>query len=688
MSTPDEVLACNQRGIAEAREGRWDGAAEWFRKAIEFMPEAPAAHNNLGNVYFFQGKLAEAVTCYRRSLQLLPDDPHTLNNLGNTLRQLDQLDEAISCGRQAIALQPSYAQAYSNLSIALLAKGELDEALLLCRQALQLQPEFAEAHNNTGLILQRLERWDEAATSFREALRLRPDLVEAHISLANLCWRNDLFDEAIAHCDEILRLKPSLGVGHTIYGAVLFKLGRFDEARARFDQAIRVQPDLAEAHFNRAQLWLQRGDFQEGWREYRWRWKCKDFVVRASQRPYWDGSPLAGKTILLCVEQGLGDTMQFIRYAPRVKQQAARVILACSKALIPLLSRAPGIDQVVAQDGDIPKVDTHVPLLNLPYHFKTTLDTIPKRVPYLFADETLVARWRGELTAFPGFKVGIAWKGGIQHPLDKTRSISLDHFAPLAQDGVHLLSLQKGPGTEQLEAINGRFTVANLGRWLDEASGAFMDTAAVMKGLDLIITADTSIAHLAGSLGVPVWVALAFVADWRWLLDRDDSPWYPTMRLFRQNAPGNWEDVFARMAAELALLVKNVHRPLSVPIEISPGELIDKITILEIKRARITDSAKLANVIAELGILAAARDRTVASSPQLTELTAAIRKVNEALWEVEDAIRVCERSKNFGPGFIDLARSVYRHNDHRADIKRQINELLGSKLIEEKSYSN
>jgi hypothetical protein len=253
---------------------------------------------------------------------------------------------------------------------------------------------------------------------------------------------------------------------------------------------------------------------------------------------------------------------------------------------------------------------------------------------------------------------------------------------------VHLLSLQKGPGREQLPAIPGRLPVTDLGGQLDETTGAFMDTAAVMKNLDLVITSDTAIAHLAGALGVPVWVALNDVPDWRWLLDREDSPWYPTMRLFRQSRPGQWADVFERIAEAL-------HRRLAAPaelrpirVEIAPGELIDKITILEIKGERITDAVKRHHVLTELTLLVAARDRAVPGSAELTRLAAELKAVNEALWQIEDEIRRCERDADFGPRFIALARSVYGRNDRRAALKRQINERLGSPLLEEKSYTS
>jgi hypothetical protein len=291
------------------------------------------------------------------------------------------------------------------------------------------------------------------------------------------------------------------------------------------------------------------------------------------------------------------------------------------------------------------------------------------------------------LGSIPGFKVGINWQGNPDHKKDRHRSYPLACFRRLARiPGVRLISLQKGPGTEQLSQVGGDLDVMDLGSRLDEAAGPFMDTAAIMNSLDLVITSDTATAHLAGAMGVPVWVALPFAADWRWQTGRDDSPWYPTMRLFRQPRPGDWEGVFDAMAQALRGLVGKGQRARTIRVETAPGELIDKITILEIKKERLNDPEKRRNILRELDALVVARDSAIAGSEALTRLTAELKKVNEALWDIEDAIRRCERDQAFGPRFIELARSVYRNNDQRAALKRQINELLGARFLEEKSY--
>jgi hypothetical protein len=299
-----------------------------------------------------------------------------------------------------------------------------------------------------------------------------------------------------------------------------------------------------------------------------------------------------------------------------------------------------------------------------------------------------VEKWRRELSGTREFKVGINWQGNPKSAGDFHRSIPLRFFEPLARvPGVRLFSLQKNEGVEQLAQIAGTFAVTELGSRLDVDTGPFRDTAAVLTCLDLFITSDTAVAHLAGALGIPVWMALSTTPDWRWLSGREDNPWYPTMRIFRQQRFLEWAPVFDRIATELRKAVPETTPTPSVVIEAAPGELIDKITILEIKVERITDLEKRRHVRTELETLTAARDRTIIPSADLAVLTAELRVVNETLWVIEDAIRACERDGDFGPKFIELARSVYKNNDHRAVLKRRINERLGATLIEEKSYA-
>jgi tetratricopeptide (TPR) repeat protein len=707
-------------GVLYRGQGRDSEAAASYTEALRLRPEFVEARNNLGNALGGLGRWAEALPCYEQVLRQRPDYPEAHNNLGVAHRRLNRPDRAADCYREALRLRPHYAEAHNNLGDALQALDRDEEAAACYREALRLRPDHAEAHNNLGAALEKLGRPEEAAAEHREALRLRPGYVEAHSNLGNALLALRRYDEALACYREALRLRPAYPEGHYNMGLALAEqgkteeaarcygealrlrpdyeaasqnlgnaliaLGRTDEALAALDDILSHRPDAPEAHKSRGLALLGVGKFEEGWREYEWRWKTREVGGLPHAAPLWDGTPLNGRTILLCSEQGLGDTIQFARYAPLVKQRGGRVVLACPKALAPLLTTLPGVDQVVA--GELPPFDCYAPLLNLPGLLGTTLDTIPADVPYLAAQPSLVQFWRRELAPVRGFKVGIAWQGSPRFKADRFRSVPLARFEALARvPGVELISLQKGPGVEQLPQVAGRFRILDLGDRLDERTGPFLDTAAVMKNLDLVVSSDTAVPHLAGALGVPVWVALPKAPDWRWLRDREDSPWYPTMRLFRQERWGDWESAFARMAGELERLASAPRRPGAVLVEVAPGELLDKLTILEIKAERLTDPDKLRHVRQELQVLAAARDEALPASPELARLTAELKEVNERLWEIEDEIRRCEASKSFGNRFIELARSVYQTNDHRAALKRRINELLGSPLIEEKSYA-
>ncbi len=682
---PEFAQAQNSLGIALAQQGRSQEAERCFAAAVHANPGFAQGHNNLGNALKEQGRREEALPRYQEAVRLKPDFAEAYNNLGNLQRELGQLDDAVANCRQALRLKPDLADAHNNLGAAYSSLRRWEEAAASYRQAIALRPNHAEAHSNLGSALRELGRTDEAIASLRQALQLKPDFAEAHGGLSMCLTQQGDLEAALTSCQAALRLRPEMATAHLSMGFILSELGRRPEALACCQRALELQPDMPDARKNRSLVWLLEGKLAEGFAEYEWRWKCPELPERPFPQPLWDGSPLAGKRILLHAEQGFGDTLHFVRYAPLVHQRGGHVIVVCQRPLVDLLSRCQGVEQVVAQGDPLPPFDTHAPLLGLPRIFRTTLDSIPAQVPYVTVDPKAIEAWRGELAGVAELKVGIAWQGSRVHRRDKGRSIPLAQFAPLAElPGVRLYSLQKDFGREQIASVPFGERIVDLAPRLE----SFVDTAAVMEHLDLVICCDTSVGHLAGALARPVWLAVATVPDWRWLLDRDDTPWYPTMRLFRQQRRGDWNDVFRRITSALAQRIGVSLPARAVSIEVAPGELIDKITILQIKDQRIDDPSKLANVRAELATLVAARDQAIDSSAALDELTAALKQVNEALWEIEDEIRVCERGQDFGPRFIELARAVYHRNDRRAAIKRQINELLGSRLIEEKSYAS
>jgi tetratricopeptide (TPR) repeat protein/glycosyltransferase involved in cell wall biosynthesis len=538
--------------------GKRAEAVAHYRHGLRFRPDHAEALTGLGVALAEQGALDEAVANLQAATRLKPDLARAHYNLGVALAQQNKFDEATTRLEEALRLQPGYAQAYYALGNVRSSQGKKDEALALYREALRLKPDFADAYNNYGLALAEARRSAEAAVVLRQAVRLLPRGAEAHNNLGLALADLGRFAEAEDCYQEALRLNPRYADAHNNLGSAYKEQGRLEEALASYQLALWLNPDSASTHWNRALALLQKGDFEEGWQEYEWRWQRPKARPRSFPQPAWDGSPPAGRTLLLWMEQGLGDMLMFIRFAELVQQQGATVVVECPRFLHPLFARCRGIDRLVAEGTPLPDFDAHVPLMGLPHRLKTTVAAIPANVPYLFADEERVQRWGQELAGLDGFRIGITWQGNRHHQWDHFRSFPVRHFAALAQvPRVRLISLQKGYGAEQLKPLGNRFAVTELNSEEDAATAAFMDTAAIMQNLDLVITADTAIAHLAGALGVPVWVALSAVTDWRWLRGRDDSPWYPTLRLFRQSRLGDWEGVFSRMATEVQRLVSN-----------------------------------------------------------------------------------------------------------------------------------
>ncbi|MCA8996857.1 MAG: hypothetical protein KDA80_07725, partial [Planctomycetaceae bacterium] len=532
----------------------------------------------------------------------------------------------------------------------------------------------------------------------------QPQTALAWQSIGLVCCRRYEHDRSISAFQEALKIKPDLILSHNYLSICYNRLGKHQECLGQYEATLRIQPDNPHARFNRALLWLTEGKFHEGWIDYEWRFKTGQTPRPVIPRPQWDGSPIAGKRLMIHTEQGMGDVLQFIRFLPRIKEMGADIVFACQKPLQKLLTRCEGIDDWFPIDEPAPiNFDFYTPLLSVPGLLGIDESTCIAEVPYVFPEPQRVEDWKSRVEAIPGFKIGVCWQGSPTYASDRTRSYPLKELAPLANvPGVSLISLQVREGTEQIAAFQ-ELHQLHLLDGLDSSGGAFMDTAAVMQHLDLVISADTAVTHLAGAMGRPAWLALSSCGDWRWMLDREDSPWYPSLRIFRQPQLDDWAGVFQRMANVLRdrvledgrskvdpnkLLPSRTHRTAAPPVlvEVAPGELIDKITILEIKSERIDDPSKLANVRHELQVLREQEDNLLRKSAQLSELKSSLRQINEDLWEIEDNIRDCEREQDFGDKFIQLARSVYRTNDRRAAVKREINLLLGSALVEEKSY--
>jgi Flp pilus assembly protein TadD len=659
MSTTAEPLATSSpeeltdRGVALAEKGQRKEAIAFFGKALHLDPSYARAHHNLGVAFSEEGRLDEALTSLTEAIRLRPDYEAAFMNLGSVCHRMGKYEEATDWFRRTLGIRPDHAEALNSLGMSLFSLGEYGEAIVALQQAVRLQPDFQAAFNNLGMALTEAREFAAASAALERALQLNPRYPEAHNNLGN-------------------NYKEQ---------------GRLAEAIACYDMAIAYKSQSASPQWNRALARLQQGDYARGWMEYEWRLKKPDCGVRRFPQPMWDGSPLMGRAVLLHMEQGLGDMFHFIRYAAEVRGRGGRVTVSCPSKLLRICGRCAGVDAVVDEKSELPPFDVHAPLMSLPALLKTTLDTIPAKIPYLFADETLVSQWKDRLATIAGFRVGACWQGNPRYRGDRERSFTLAHLEPLAcVPGVSLISLQWGPGKEQLAAGRQRFPIVDLGDNLDREAGGFMDTAAVLKNLDLVVTADTAMAHLSGALGVPVWIALPWAADWRWLTVRDDSPWYPTARLFRQRQAGDWADVFQRITEQLQERLATAPDTRSVGVEIGIGELVDKLTILEIKNERINDPEKRINVGRELMTLLSVYQGLEKAVANLPAMRRDLKALNAALWDIEDRIRACERAGEFGENFIALARSVYKTNDRRAELKRRINDIAGSCIVEEKSY--
>ncbi len=593
MSQADALL---QSAVESHRQGRLSEAVHGYQQLAEANPTRADILGLWGTALRQLERHEDAVAVLARAVSLDATQPSFFGNLGEAYRNLGKLDDAIDCYAQAARLAPFLADVHSTLGALLQEAGRLEEADAALAQALRCDPRHAAALYNRGNLLQSQKQWDDAVASYRQAVEASPDYVDAMCNLGNALRELRRPDEARQWLERALALAPDCVPAISNLGVVLQDLGHSDQALGRWQRAIELEPDRAALHVNlgtaykdvgesaramkcyetalalapndpqvllsRGTALLATGNLAEGWAGYEHRVDCEQFDTRDLPQPRWQGEPLDGRTLFVHAEQGLGDTLQFIRFTPQATQYGGKVIVAVQPVLVSLL-RASGFENVVASTESPEPFDVHVPLMSLPYVFKTELDTIPNNVPYLEVEPERIAAWETRISGRRELNVGVVWQGRPDHRRDRSRSFRLDALAPLAAvPGVRLFSLQKGPGIEQLtpqwQQQNGvePLDIVDLGESLDNDGPVFMDTAAAMKCLDLVVAPDTGVAHLAGGLGVKVWVALPLGAEWRWMTDRDDSPWYPTMRLFRQRRLGDWADVFARMAIALEELRK------------------------------------------------------------------------------------------------------------------------------------
>lgn len=556
---PTHASAFNNLGIALKQDGHSDEALQAYQQALALNPDYPEAYNNLGNLLRQRQNLEQAIANYRRCITLAPDFWDAHYNLGNALREIGQYDEAIACYQTLLGHTIQDADVYNSLGNALQGKGQFSEAIAAYQTARRLQPNNPTIDNNLGAALDALGDWESAVATYRRALSQRPAYAEAYYNLGNTLRSLERLDEAVVCYQKALALNPHQVLSCNNLGLALHSLGRLDDAMDAFQWAIAQTPDYADAHLNLGLSLLMAGDLRTGFEEYEWRWRVQGpgfKPPRSFSQPHWDGSTLTGQTILLYAEQGFGDTIQFIRYAPMVAQQGGRVVVECPPTLMRLLQTCTGIDQLIPTGADLPDFQVHAPLMSLPQIFGTTLARVPATVPYLTPlAQPLPLKNPQRLPC----KVGLVWAGSPTHGNDRHRSCPFEHIQTLCTvDGIQFYSLQVGDRAADLALLGDRpVPVIDLSSDLTD----FADTAAVIAQLDLVITVDTAVAHLAGALGRPTWIMLAFDPDWRWMLHRDDSPWYPTMRLFRQSTLGDWGTVTATVKAALITWLRDRSRP-------------------------------------------------------------------------------------------------------------------------------
>ncbi|MBM0743085.1 FkbM family methyltransferase [Phormidium sp. CLA17] len=542
---PNSAETHGNLGSVLLKLDRVEEAIAHHRQALALIPNNAKAHYNLAIALYEQKQDQEAIVLYQQAIVLQPDYANAHHNLGMTLHRQAKPEEAIACYRQAVQLEPNHASAHNSLAVALYQQNKLDEAIEHYQQAIAIYPGYVNAHDNLGIALKQQGKLEDAAIHFQQAIAFNPSYANAYINLGNAMRELGRFNEAIAYCEESIRLQPTNADARNTYGCVLVDLARFVDAIACFEDAVRLRPDFADAHLNMGIILLQIGEFRRGFEEYHWRWKTKQCPDLRYTQALWTGENLNGKVILLTAEQGFGDTIQFARYAPMVAARGGEVIIACQKPLLRLVATVPGVSRCVDRDKDNIDIHTHAPLLELPYILGTTTDTIPATVPYLSPSDQSVIRL--EVPPDTRLKIGIVWATNPSNSTSSKRSCSLSHFISLLKvPGIALYSLQKEQPPTDLALLH----TPRLQDLQDQLTD-FADTAAAIAQLDLVITVDTAVAHLAGALGKPTWTLLPHIADWRWLTDRDDNPWYPTMRLFRQNQPATWDELFTRVAAAL-----------------------------------------------------------------------------------------------------------------------------------------
>ena len=548
----DQAAALVEKGLALHRAGAVADAARFYSEALAQEPGNADALCYLAMIFCQQGQIRKGIDLLRKAIDVAPERASTHNLLGRAQHGSGQLDQALASFDAALRYQPDLAQAHGNRGSVLSDLGRPDEAIESFDRALALDPTSFEDWCNRGATLQEVDREEEALTSFDRAIALRPNVAEIHVNRGNILALIDRFEEAVTAYDRAIALKPTLAQAYAQKGVTAKNLGRFGEARTLVEKAIAMAPNDAATGFALAQILLLQGEWRQAWPYYERRAQMPNPAYQPLLSPRWNGERPDNYRLVIVTEQGLGDAIQFGRYASLLAARGQAVTILTRPVLAPLLSSLPGVERVVTSTEELardPRPFRWSPLMSLPGVLHLTPNAIPAQEPYLSVAPAHIAAWGARLGS-GGFKVGIAWQ-----PARRDRSAPLSAFAPLADiDGVRLISLQKGPGSGQIDHVPFAARVERSVDETDTGAEALLDTAALMMNLDLVVSVDTMAVHLAGALGRPAFVALRQVADWRWLREGDDSPFYPRTRLFRQTVAGDWRGTFERIAEAVCAL--------------------------------------------------------------------------------------------------------------------------------------
>ena len=554
MSTAPKPLDLVETGLAHHFAGRHDKAEAAYKRAIGKNPKDASALHLLGLLTADKGKFERASQLIEKALAVDPKNPNFLHSAGHVLAQLGRLEEAVDRYRAALEAEPDRPLTLSNLGNALKHLGHMDDAAHCLARAVEIDIGFAEGWSNLGLVEKARGAYPEAKTAFERAMTLRPENPNFRFNLANAEREAGDLDAAIAGYKAVIAQNPTHGGAHMNLAAAHKVAGDFESANASLQFSIKAlppdHPQLAELHWNLAINELTQGHWQRGWEEFEWRRKMPDYGGPEPELPIWGGDLLAGRRIILNHEQGLGDAFQFLRYAGDLAAQDGYVIYRGPKSMGPVAELITGIRETIAFEDPLPDADCWAPMMSLPRLLKLEADAKFARERSLSPDTSLLEPYRERLEALSGLKIGMWWQGNPEYRADRERTIPLQAFQALAEiPGVQLVALQKGPGAEQAAEWPRDVPLLDLGPEIDAAGGAFMESAAVIDALDLVVGCDTALAHLAGALGKETHLALAKTPDWRWGLEGDNSVWYPTMTLHRQTRAGDWQGVFERIKA-------------------------------------------------------------------------------------------------------------------------------------------